>query len=306
MLTLDACIRANARDPRAPHIEDPAVVPLLATANQHEESIAVVHLVERLLADRPDKSIAVLVRQRGHNTDRILEELAAHNVPFFYALFSDEDPTYVNFHALAADKLRENLSSSRMALNAATARSFLGSVRAACTDREDPSYPSLVSLLSALLMVLFREYRLLPMEEKVDFLLDTFDNRGLKQFLGHVDSRIVVSTVHGAKGLEWDYVILPDMEQFSFPTWLGLCGDCPSRLVCELDWNHIAQGSEFERRFYEELSVFYVAATRARVGTYFSYSRTGIDSRGLVKRRKASCLLRLPGMNAQPLPLSQV
>lgn len=41
-----------------------------------------------------------------------------------------------------------------------------------------------------------------------------------------IDSKLFVSTVHGAKGLEWDYVIIPDMEPYCFPNFPSLCGSC--------------------------------------------------------------------------------
>ena len=46
--------------------------------------------------------------------------------------------------------------------------------------------------------------------------LDIFENRQLKQAMEYVDSAVILSTVHGAKGLEWDYVILGDMERWLF------------------------------------------------------------------------------------------
>lgn len=43
---------------------------------------------------------------------------------------------------------------------------------------------------------------------------DTFGSNGLKQYIEFIDANVIFSTIHGAKGLEWDYVILPDMEAF--------------------------------------------------------------------------------------------
>ena len=57
---------------------------------------------------------------------------------------------------------------------------------------------------------------LLP-EDKYTLLLDIFENRQLKQAMEYVESQVILSTVHGAKGLEWDYVILGDIERWVFP-----------------------------------------------------------------------------------------
>lgn len=74
-----------------------------------------------------------------------------------------------------------------------------------------------------------------------------------------LNTSIIISTVHAAKGLEWDYVILPDMEKDSFPNWYGLCGRCKNGNDC-----NFVMTKDIEKSFFEELSVFYVAVTRAK------------------------------------------
>ena len=54
-------------------------------------------------------------------------------------------------------------------------------------------------------------------EEKYNLLLDIFENRQLKQSMEYIKCNVILATVHGAKGLEWDYVFLPDLEQWVFP-----------------------------------------------------------------------------------------
>lgn len=113
----------------------------------------------------------------------------------------------------------------------------------------------------------------------------------------YVGKKIILSTVHGAKGLEWDYVILPDMEQYVFPNYPSLCGGC------NFKHNNIQNGfcqmvysPELERKFLEELSVFYVSVTRAKKHVYFSSSRIRLHYTGTEKDTYVSCLLSLPGI----------
>lgn len=40
-----------------------------------------------------------------------------------------------------------------------------------------------------------------------------------------LNTSIIISTVHAAKGLEWDYVILPDMEKIHFLTGMDYAVD---------------------------------------------------------------------------------
>ena len=128
-------------------------------------------------------------------------------------------------------------------------------------------------------------------EEKISLIKDTFESNGLKQYVEFVNTKIIISTVHGSKGLEWDFVILPDMESFSFPNYYGLCGYCGCSANCNLKIT-----KEIENKFLEELSVFYVAVTRGRKQVYFSASKTQLDSKNEIKSRNISCLLNLPGI----------
>lgn len=102
-------------------------------------------------------------------------------------------------------------------------------------------------------------------------LLDIFENRQLKQAMEYVDSRVILSTVHGAKGLEWDYVVVCDVEQWVFTF---ICRDCPSKSTqggarCRLPQNIPTQMVE---PLLDDLCVFYVALTRAKKQVFISAS----------------------------------
>lgn len=85
---------------------------------------------------------------------------------------------------------------------------------------------SLLMLTKVFFERITTEYIFLGNEEKIAYISDTFENRALKQNMDLIDSKLFVSTVHGAKGLEWDYVIIPDMEPYCFPNFPSLCGSC--------------------------------------------------------------------------------
>ena len=65
------------------------------------------------------------------------------------------------------------------------------------------------------------------------------------------DGRLVLSTVHSAKGLEWDYVFIIHLVEGKFPSALA----------------------ERREEIEEERRLLYVAATRARRGLYLVYPR---------------------------------
>lgn len=65
----------------------------------------------------------------------------------------------------------------------------------------------------------------------------------------HDSSKIILSTIHSAKGLEWDYVFVIGLADGRFPH----------------------QSSSFGEQFEEERRLLYVAATRARKELYLTY-----------------------------------
>ena len=296
LLLLDKNIRENARNPYSPFIEEMANINTFQFPDQSEEAKGVLYLSKKILEHNPSCKIAILVKQRGKNTDEILRTFKDAELPFFYALYSDEDKEYVEFHHKALIEFLSVVSDSGNKINKVIIQKFLGKIKEIFKDNDSEIYNSLLTLLETFLNRIFIELGFLSIEEKIELIKDVLESKSLKQYLGYVDSSIIISTVHGAKGLEWDYVILPDMEQYSFPNWKGLCGICQFKNDCKIDWNSPNVTSEFERKFYEELSVFYVAVTRAKKEVFLTYSDKRIDYRGNERETNISCFLKLPGI----------
>ncbi len=84
--------------------------------------------------------------------------------------------------------------------------------------------------------------------------------------------KVVLSTVHQAKGLEWEAVFLIGMNDGRFPSAKSLKGD----------------GEEEERR------LFYVAATRAKETLYLCYQLSSEDWQGLGFLRPSRFIRELP------------
>ncbi|MCS2502551.1 hypothetical protein NXV80_14230 [Bacteroides ovatus] len=137
---------------------------------------------------------------------------------------------------------------------------------------------------------LFVDYSFLSNEDKINLIKDTFEHNGIKQYMEFLNTSIIISTVHAAKGLEWDYVILPDMEKDSFPNWYGLCGRCKNGNDC-----NFVMTKDIEKSFFEELSVFYVAVTRAKKQVFFTASHKQLTNRGIFEKNY-SCFMKLPGI----------
>lgn len=296
MMLLDKNIRLNAENPSAPDIDGNAIVDLKIFEDQPNESEWVREKIQEIIDEDSSVKVAVLVRGRSLNVQEIIDRLEAEKVDYFYGLYSDEDTPYINFHVeclnIFIPHIKYNDRITKLNL-----KRFYSKVRQVYKKHDLPVIQSLLDLLKIFLDRLTEEYSFLTNEDKIIFILDTFENKALKQQMEYVDKNVILSTVHGAKGLEWDYVILPDMEQYVFPNYFSLCGQCNfhhNRIhdgYCQLIYN-----TKLERQFLEELSVFYVSVTRAKKDVCFSSSKKRIHFSGDERNTFVSCLLSLPGI----------
>lgn len=289
MLLLDNNIRRNAENPHLPNITEEAKIEFSVFDNQLLEAEYLINQSLELIATSPNSKIAILVKQRGNNINAIIDEFNNRDVSFFYGLFTDDDPNYIKFNRECLFEFIELLRIKDQVTKKMTS-SLLNKIKTKISNT-DALTNSLFILLEIFLSKVFSDFSFLSNEEKISLIKDTFESNGLKQYVEFVNTKIIISTVHGSKGLEWDFVILPDMESFSFPNYYGLCGYCGCSANCNLKIT-----KEIENKFLEELSVFYVAVTRGRKQVYFSASKTQLDSKNEIKSRNISCLLKLPGI----------
>lgn len=299
MLLLDKNIRENAKSVLNPHIENDARVKLCYKSTHEEECVWIANKVLHLQQAENNCSVAVLVQQRGKNIDMIIKEFENRNVDYFYALFSDEDAEYIDYHRRAMSIFFEVLNSSKY--NRVN-KTLLNKVYSNISKEYQGIKTKLIESLLMLTKVFFErittEYIFLENEEKITYISDTFENRALKQNMDLIDSKLFVSTVHGAKGLEWDYVIIPDMEPYCFPNFPSLCGSCDKYSGREEDADvcKIIMKNNDEKKILEELSIFYVAVTRVKKDLFVSASKTRYNTSGKRCLSKISCLVFLPGI----------
>lgn len=83
------------------------------------------------------------------------------------------------------------------------------------------------------------------------------------------EDTVTVTTVHKAKGLEWETVYIPNLVERSFPIQpQGRGLEVPPELLAENE-------GPADEHYLEERRVFYVAVTRARKNLIVSYSNNG-------------------------------
>lgn len=299
MLLLDKNIRKNARNVFSPSIEESANIQLHLADTQENESVWLVNKINSLL---DDGKCAVLVQQRSENINMLLKQLDQNSISYFYALFSEEDDEYISYHHKSISIFFEELNNTK---NNRVNRSLLNKVYDEIKKNYEHNTSKVIESLIMLTRVFFdricTEYLFLENEDKIAYISDTLRNRALKQNMDLVDSNLFVSTVHGAKGLEWNNVIIPDFEPYVFPNYPSLCGVCTENWAriqdctsCRMDV--LKQNTE---KLLEELSVFYVAVTRAKKQLYFSASLTRYNADKKCLQSKISCLGFLPGISIE-------
>lgn len=278
MLKLDRNIRLNATTLFSPDIYDTEIaqLPAFYGATQSDEAKKVVSKVKSLLAE--EKKIAILFHSRGKNAEIVEKELIDQNIPYFYGMFKDDDYEYIDFHIKCQEQFIKLYGKSRT-INKNSLKSFSQSIKTKYAGDTTQMSESLLKLLDALIEKVSVDYSELTTDDKYNLMLDIFENRQLKQSMEYVESNIILSTVHGAKGLEWDYVIICDVEQWVFTF---ACYDCPGKTIntgfdCKLP---DGLSSTITSRLLDDFCVFYVALTRAKRQAYISASAERFNASG--------------------------
>lgn len=290
MLLLDSNIRRNAENPTSPTILETVIVDFTYCDNQKYEAIHIIEKSISILEENPNNKIAILVKQRGNNINSIIESMDVVGLPYFNAFFTDEDVSYVKFHR-ACLFVFIDLIKSNDRVDKKFSVKHLKQMSDLYPDKTIGFLSSYFTLLNIFWDRFFIDFASLDYDEKLMLIRDTFEHNSLKLYIEFVGTNIVLCTVHGAKGLEWDYVLLPDIEQDQFPNYRGLCDTCRCKSDCTL-----IVTAENLQRFLDELSVFYVAVTRARKHVYFSASKMQIDNGGNPRAKNISCFLKLKGI----------
>jgi len=298
MLKLDKNIRKNAASCFSPTFsdDDVAMLPAFWGTTQQDEAQQVVAKVQTLMGGGTDK-IAILFRGRGKNAEIVETELTDKRVAYFYGMFTDEDAEYVEFHNKCQEMFIKRFGKSK-SINKKALVSFSDNIKKAYEAAAGKTIDSLLRLLDALVEKVSIDYSDILSEDKYNLILDIFENRQLKQAMEYVGSQVILSTVHGAKGLEWDYVVLADVERWVFPGYYT-CKDCSNKSAsstkdrCSLP-NPLS--ASFRDNALDELAVFYVGITRARKQVFVSASAKRLDYNGNERDSVFSCMATINGV----------
>ncbi len=293
MKALDKLIRSYGNTYAPSEFE--ASVNLKYLANDTEEDNFIVEGIDKIINSSNDK-VAVLVRA-GNQGEPIAAKLSRKGIQYFNALFRDTDIEFLKFYEVAIDEFHNATGSSGKAVQ----KDLLNCLEAV-RQRQNEIYSSarrkfVYDAMYKLLEVLFEESKKWEgtskdRYENIDFILGS---KGLKHMMEYIEEKVVLTTIHASKGLEWEYVIIPRMNAYAFPTG-HMCGPCREVHSCNdgFDYCKFLFGTSMEKAFKEEISVFYVAITRAKQNVFLTVN-TGLNQWNHTKQ--TSCLIELQGLS---------
>jgi DNA helicase II / ATP-dependent DNA helicase PcrA len=254
-------------------------------------------IVNQILQDTANGNKAAVLVRAGFAANHVINELEKREIPYFNGLFSDQNLEYVRFHDTTLTLFIEESG-----LGKAISQKVLNRVLSRLEEYRhfiinNPANMYIFDSLYRLLETLFRSLRYTDLTkiEKYNKVMFILANGSLKHLLNEMDELITLTTIHGSKGLEWDYVYLPEMTSYIFPSSRSLCSDCGRNggntlyeKTCEFNFLN-----QFKTRFEEELSLFYVAVTRAKQDVYLFANR---DRNRFGHAKRVNCLVRLPNL----------
>lgn len=291
MKTLDLFIRDNVENYAPSRLK--ASVFLKSLSNDLEEDAFVAEGIENIISNK-DNKVAVLVRVGWQGTS-IIEVLDKKQIKYFNALFRESDLEYLNFYKIALEELYNKTSGKAVQRDLQRCLIAIESRKNEIYQDENRKY--IFDSMYKLLEILFTEIKKWDgtTKEKYEYIEFTLANYGLKHMMEFLEEQVVLTTIHSAKGLEWDYIIIPKMNGYAFPNSY-VCNPCSEMHSCNRGWDYckFSYQDSMERMFKEEMSILYVALTRAKKNVFMTVN-TGRNQWGHVKRK--SCLINLEGLS---------
>lgn len=284
MKRLDYCLRKQIENSKEQFASKKVKLKVLESENILKQCTMIWKTLEKIRNKDKNSTIGILFRQtRGKNSGtilEILEKLCMNNsVEVFNATFSDEDESFIEFHEIV-----KKVYQKKKRYIFQDIESFYDDI-ASCTSNlnNNASY-----------MLLLKAFMKKIIQDKLDFvsrdksIMECLDSYLLKQSIADIESKVVLSTIHGAKGLEWDYIILANFQDGEFPNYYD---------IKEMGKVSIEKSVSVENidKFKEILNTFYVAVTRAKKDIYVSYSKKSYSGwNEYLKNTSISFLSKLP------------
>lgn len=300
LLLLDRNIRLCAASNGIATPEHDANVDLIEFENPDDEVVKLSNYIHRINNTNSKDKTAILTRN-SYSVSSLVNHLKTADENVFYALFSEDDSSYIDFHYKAYNSLIDyKKENNKDYLTISQIKKWFNEFKQNFNTTSQLEI-SLFKLLEVLICKVLINKNIL-ITEKDKYLEDSLLMRSLKNNMQYLDEKVIISTIHGAKGLEWENIIIVGMNGYSFPSYHGLCNNCynyrkNNNNLCSINFEKSKTDKEFINKFLEELSVFYVGATRCRKNVIFTTNKLRKNYQGEILPAKISCLLAINGIN---------
>lgn len=283
LLLLDRNIRYNSYNPEL--ITDLSHPNIICANTYKSEYTWVINKIKENIETNNNSTILVKSFNGNDNTKELLNKLENENIPFFNALFTDESQEYIDFHKNVYTVFYREIYEKRKITRKVLEKCF-DEILKQYNGTSNQIYSSLIILLRKFIDSICEISVTYRFDDLLFYIMDVLLNNGLKQYMNKIDEKVIVATIHAFKGLESDIVFLVDVEKNIFPSYYT-CRDCTSKDCKKFEG--------VENSFIDELSVYYVAITRARKELYISFSKNQLTMYG-VRNCNSSCFVDLPGI----------
>ncbi|MGL5254069.1 MAG: UvrD-helicase domain-containing protein [Brevinema sp.] len=148
-------------------------------------------------------------RFSGHK--EIIDLLKAYNIPYFFAMFKDTED-YSDFHTTALELWGKYDIENNVIQNL---KFLIRDMQKKITTQNWETYQSLLILLE-LVVEQFKKggsFGFLDSFDQFQIIEDILHNDGLKQFIDKIQGKVVLSTIHAAKGQQWDFTTILFSDQ---------------------------------------------------------------------------------------------
>lgn len=253
--------------------------------NIQDEAKKIARIINEVYSDKNDK-VALLFSQNSKTTKELLKHLTEQNISFYNGFFRDDDEDFVDFQNSASALFQKKYS--KKSFKQSDISVFINFLKKQIDESE--FLPSFLSLLEGLLRKAVESID--PITRK-EYVKDILSQNVLNQSVDEINDRVYVNTIHGAKGLEWDYVIVANFENNELPNYYDM-----QSIGSFSNEGHLVVNSENVEAIAALINKFYVAFTRAKKEVILSYS--DIHWEGYrQKHTKISCLAHISVMHTE-------
>lgn len=242
----------------------PSIVPTVNVIHGidiNDEADKISRFIEKMYTKIGSQTkFAILFSQNSKNTSDLLKRISDNGLHYFNGLFKENNKDFSDFQKLVYEIFYDEFSYK--VFTTKDISPFVKNVRSKMIHSDYEA-----SFITLLVGFLKNTISSIPRNKRNEHIVNTLLAQSLRQSINCIEENLIISTVHGAKGLEWDYVIIANFEQQEFPNYFEV-----KSISSFNEFGKIIITDQNEKAVKELLNKFYVAFSRAKKGFLLAYS----------------------------------